>query len=171
MSSGFAGGSEVAPATMRGLDWPCLHQFCVFMENRVGRLHELLRTLERQDLRVVGLSVVDTVDFAVARLIVNDTDRGREVLTLAGFTMTENDILGVVLPEDDQPFEQIFFALMTAELNISYTYPLLYRYQGRGAVALHVDDIDQAVQILKSKGHRVITEGDLLGDGDLFGSM
>jgi hypothetical protein len=73
-----------------------------------------------------------------------------------------------VLPEDDQPFEQIFFALMTAELNISYTYPLLYRYQGRGAVALHVDDIDQAVQILKSKGHRVITEGDLLSDAEFF---
>jgi hypothetical protein len=164
MSSGYAGSDTTAPATMRGRDWPCLHQFCVFMENRVGRLHELLRALERQDLRVVGLSVVDSVDFAVARLIVNDTDRAREVLTLSGFTLTEHDILGVVLPESAHPFEEIFFALLTAELNISYTYPLLYRHQGRGGVALHVDDVDQAIQILQGQGHHVITEGDLLDD-------
>ena len=62
MSSGFSSGVAIDPATARGRDWPCLRQFCVFMENRVGQLHDLLRQVERHDLRVVGLSVVDTVD-------------------------------------------------------------------------------------------------------------
>ena len=58
-------------ATMNRHSWPTLRQFCVFLENRVGKLHELLRHIERHDLRVVALSIVDTVDFAVARVMVN----------------------------------------------------------------------------------------------------
>lgn len=168
MSAGIGDKSTIDPATLRGRDWPCLRQFCVFMENRVGRLHELLRQLERHDLRVVALSIVDTVDFAVARLMVDNADRARDLFALSDFTVTENDILGVELPDGPQPFVQVFVALLTAELNIHYTYPLLYRRRGRGAIALHVDNIDEAGRILRDKGHRLITEGDLLEDDEYF---
>ncbi len=107
MSSGFGDGASVDPVTMRDHAWPCLRQFCVFMENRVGRLHELLRQLERYDLRIVALSIVDTVDFAVARLMVDQTDRAREIFALTGFTVIESDILGVELPDDPQPYVRI----------------------------------------------------------------
>lgn len=167
MSSGFSSDLTVGPATARGRDWPCLRQFCVFMENRVGRLHDLLRQVEKHDLKVVGLSMVDTVDFAVARIMLDNADRARETLTLGGYTYMESDVLGVVLPDDPQPFLTIFTALITAELNIHYTYPLLFRRQGRGAIALHLDDIDQATQILTGAGVQLITEGDLL-EGDEF---
>ena len=166
MSSGFTGGFTTDPATMRGRDWPCLRQFCIFMENRVGRLHEVFRQVERHDLRLVGLSVVYSVDFAVARLIVDNSDRARELFQLAGLTVTETDVVGVELPEKPQPFLSIFTALVSAELNIHYTYPLLHRRQGRGAIALHVDDVDQATQILSAADFRLITEGDLLEDDE-----
>ena len=54
---------------MRGRSWPCLRQFCVFMENRVGGLNELLRHLERHDLRVVALSIANSVDCAIVRVM------------------------------------------------------------------------------------------------------
>jgi hypothetical protein len=167
MSSGFASDVSIGASTARGRDWPCLRQFCVFMENRVGRLHDLLRQVERHDLKVVGLSMIDTVDFAVARIMLDNADRARETLTLGGYTFMESDVLGVVLPDDPQPFLTIFTSLITAELNIHYTYPLLFRRQGRGAIALHLDDLDQATQILKAAGVQLITEGDLL-EGDEF---
>ena len=154
----------VQQETLQGRDWPCLRQFCVFMENRVGRLHELLGKLERSDLKVVALSVVDTVDFAVARLIVDNTDLARDVLQLSQFTVIENDILGVELPEGDQPFRQVLSALVGAELNISYTYPLLYDRGGHHAIAIHVDNIDQATRILQGRGLHVLTENDLRQD-------
>lgn len=150
---------------MRGRDWPCLRQFCVFMENRVGRLHEMFRQVERHDLRIVGLSVVDSVDFAVARVILDNADRGRELFQLAGLTVTETDVVGVELPDSPQPFVSIFTSLVSAELNIHYTYPLLRR-QGRGGIVLHVDDVDQATQILSAAGFRLITENDLLEDDE-----
>ncbi len=168
MPGEFSGSHTTDPSTLRGRDWPCLRQFCVFMENRVGRLHDLFRQLERHDLRIVALSVVDSVDFAVARLMVDQTDHAREIFTLSDLTFIENDMLGVELPDGSRPFVEIFCALLAAELNINYTYPLLYRRHGRGAIALHVDDIDQAAQVLTSHGYRMITEGDLTDDDEHF---
>lgn len=168
MSSGFSSGVEIGPATARGRDWPCLRQFCVFMENRVGQLHDLLRQVERHDLRVIGLSVVDTVDFAVARIMLDNADLARESLTLGSFTFIESDVIGAMLPDSPQPFLSVFTALITAELNIHYTYPLLLRRQGRGAIALHVDDIDQGTQILATAGIQLLTEGDLLEDNEFL---
>jgi len=157
-------GSVTSPMTMRGRDWPCLHQFCVFMENQVGRLAELLRQIEQHDLRIVALSVVDTVDFAVARILVNETDRVREILKLTNFTVIENDLLGVELPEEADPFGTIFRQLVSAEINIAYTYPLLYRRSRKGAIAIYVDNLDAARQILTDHGHHLLTENDLLAD-------
>lgn len=167
MSASFDNAS-IEPETMRARDWPCLRQFCVFMENRVGRLNDLLRQVERNDLRVLALSVVDSVDFAVARIMVNETDRARELLQLSNFTFIENDVLGVELPDDPQPFLQIFRPLVGAEINVHYIYPLLYRRNGRGAVAVHVDNIDQGGEILKTQGHRLLTEADLVQDDEFL---
>lgn len=168
MPSGFDDDIPIEPITLRGRDWPCLRQFCVFMENRVGKLHQLLKQIEQHDLRILALSVVDTVDFAVARIMVDETDRAREIFELADLNFIENDIIGVKLPDDDQPFVSIFLALVSAEINISYTYPLLYRHGGRGAIAVYVDDVDQAATILKDQGHELLSEKDLLADDEFF---
>lgn len=168
MPSGYDDNLPTEPMTVRGRDWPCLRQFCVFMENRVGNLHQLLKQIEQHDLRVLALSVVDTVDFAVARIMVDETDRAREIFELAGLNFIENDIIGVELPDEPQPFVSIFLCLVSAEINISYTYPLLYRRNGRGAIAVYVDDVDQAASILRDQDHQLLSEKDLLSDDEYF---
>lgn len=168
MSMGYGEDEGNEPMTMRGRDWPCLRQFGVFFENRVGQLHELLRLLEKDDLRIVGISVADSVDYAVARLLVDHYERAAEIVRLCSFKTFESDIIGVELPDDPQPFLQICTALLAREVNIQYAYPLLYRKQGRGAIAIYVDDIDQGLQILREKGFTLITEADLAGDDEFF---
>ncbi|WP_437186429.1 acetolactate synthase [Planctomicrobium sp. SH668] len=154
----------IQPMTMRSRDWPCLRQFCVVLENRVGRLHELIKQLESQDLRIVALSIVDAVDFSVARVMVDDADRVREILSLNGFTFIENDILGVELPDEPDPFGTIFRILVAAEMNITYTYPLLYHRARRGAIAIFVEDVDSARQVLIDHAQHLLTEKDLQSD-------
>lgn len=151
---------------MRGQSWPCLRQFAVFMENRVGRLHELLRHMERDDVRVVALTIANSVDCAIVRVMFNDTERGRELFRLSNFAVSESDVVGVVLPDNPQPYLKICMALLQAELNIHYTYPLLYRKQGRGVVALYVDDVDLALRTLTEKGLQLVTEDDLMNDDE-----
>lgn len=159
---------HLQPQTMRGQDWPCLHQFCVFMENRVGKLHELLRKLENNDLRVASLSIVDSVDFAVARLVVDHVDHAREILSLGGHTFTETDIIGVQLPQTNQPFTEVLQTLMTAEINVHYIYSIPQVRSGRRAAAIHADNLDQAIDVLKKQGFTLLTEDDLQFDGDFF---
>lgn len=166
MSTG--GENYTEPLTARGQDWPCLRQFSVFMENRVGKLHNLFKVLEKQDLRIVAMSVVDTADFSTVRIVVDHTDRARELFELSQFTFIENDILGVILPDDPQPMLRICMTLMAVEMNIHYAYPLLFRRGGASAIALHVDNVDLATQTLKRAGHTIITENDLKDDDEYF---
>lgn len=168
MSMDFGAGEGLSPSTMRGRDWPCLRQFGVFFENRVGQLHELLKTLEKHDLRILGLSVSDSIDYSVTRLIVDNYERATEIMSLCPFKTFENDILGVQLPDDPQPFLQICTALLQGEVNIHYAYPLLYRKHGRGAVAVYVDDLDQGIEVLKQKGLTLLTDQNLIDDDEFF---
>lgn len=158
------GGDFTESETMQGRSWPCLRQFCVFLENRVGRLSELMRLVEDLDTQVVALSIVDSVDFAMVRLMFSNTDRGREKLTLSSFLFSESDVVGVELPESEKPLSDVCTALVKAELNIHHAYPLLYRRRGRSVVAMYVDDVDTAAQILRDAGFRIVTESDLLDD-------
>ncbi|HTN01058.1 acetolactate synthase [Planctellipticum variicoloris] len=158
------GGDFTESETMQARSWPCLRQFCVFLENRVGRLSELMRLVEDLDTQVVALSIVDSVDFAMVRLMFSNTDRGREKLTLSSFLFSESDVVGVELPESEKPLSDVCTALVKAELNIHHAYPLLYRRRGRSVVAMYVDDVDTAAQILRDAGFRIITESDLLDD-------
>ena len=133
----------------------------MFMENRVGCLHDMLRHVERHNLRVVALSIVDSADHALARLVVDNYERAVELLDFSNLTVFETDVLGIELPDTEQPHVTICAALMKAEVNINYTYPLLHR---RGAMILYVDDIDTAVRVMRESGIRVVTEQDLVDD-------
>lgn len=157
-------GLGIPGATAHDHDWPCLKQFCVFLENRIGRLRDLLRHFERHDLRIVALCIIDSHDSAFARIVLSSYDRGREILNLSGFAFFESDVIGVELPDEDQPFVSLCTSLLQAEVNIHYTYPLIYRGQGKGAIAISVDDLDMALKVLKERGHRMINEDDLLSD-------
>ena len=168
MSMDFGEGLPVDPQTMRGRQWPTLRQFNVFLENKVGALHDLLRHIERWDLKIVALSIVDSVESAVARVMLDNYERARELFELSDFTVFESDVIGVELPESQQPYVQVCLALLQAEVNVHYTYPLLFRRKGRAAIALYVDDIDQGLRTLEEKNLNIITEDDLSDDDDSF---
>jgi len=159
MSSGD--GAGVGYATGRGRDWPSVRQFNVFLENRVGSLLGLVRRFEATDIRIVSLTVHDLADCAILRLVLSDPERALEVFEQAELAVTESDLLVVQLPEGAHPLPRICKALLVAEINIDYAYPLLIGPQGRAALALHVDDHEMAVQTLTRQGFTIFTENDL----------
>lgn len=157
----YGGGSETDYATARGRDWPSVRQFNVFLENRVGALLDVVRRFETSDNRVVSLSIVDLADCAVVRMVLSDPERAKEIFEQAGVPVTETDLLVVQLPDSNQPLVDICKALLAAEINLDYAYPLMIGPQGRAALAIHVDDHETAVQTLRDKGFTVFTENDL----------
>ena len=148
-------------ATARGRDWPSVRQFNVFVENRVGNLLAVVRHFETTDIRIVSLTVVDSADCAIIRIVLSDPERALETFRQTDMMVTESDLLVVQLPEGPQPLLQICKALLTAEINIHYAYPLLVGPHGRAALALHVEDHENAALTLQRSGFVLFSENDL----------
>ncbi len=138
-----------------------VRQFTVFLENKVGRLQMMLRALEQGKGSIVALSVEESADATLVRLICSDPDESFLVLKAAGFAFGESDLLAVELPKrHSQPLIAICSALLGAEINIHYAYPLLLRPRGP-SLALYVDDPTLAARLLIRKGFTLIGESDL----------
>jgi hypothetical protein len=159
MSFGEDAGIDVS--TARGRDWPSVRQFNVFVANRVGALVNVFRVFENTDVRVLSISIVDTADCAIIRMVLNDPERAIEIFERAGLMYTESDLLVVQLPDGKQPLLQICKALLSGEVNLHYAYPLLVGPHGVASLALFVENHELAVQTLTGMGFTVFTENDL----------
>jgi hypothetical protein len=158
------GGDEeegIGFATAHGRDWPSVRQFNVFLANRLGALMGVVRRFETTDNRIIAMSVVDSTDCAILRLVLSDPERAYEILEQANLPFTESDLLVVTLPDGQQPLLQICKALLQAEISIHYAYPLMTSHAGRAGLALHVEDIETATQHLQQNGFTLLSENDL----------
>src|SRR5271163_1160382 len=111
-------GAGVGFDTMRSRDWPSVRQYNVFVENRVGNLLSVVRHFEATDIHIVSLTVNDSADCAIIRMVLSDPERAREIFERHHLPITESDLLVVELPEADQPLVQICKALLSAEIGI-----------------------------------------------------
>ncbi len=156
-------GGGIAFETAHGRDWPSVRQFNVFLENRIGALMAVVRRFEITDVKIVSLTVVDSADCAIIRMVLSDPERALEIFKQGKMMVTESDLLVVKVPDGQQPLASICRALLSAEISIHYAYPLMIGVgpEGSTALALHVEDHEMAVTILQEKGFTLYTESDL----------
>ena len=159
----FGEGTGIEFDTARGRDWPSVRQFNIFVENRVGGLLNVVRRFETSDNRIVSLTVVDSADCAIIRMVLSDPERALEIFQQGKMMVTESNLLVVKLPSGRQPLATICKALLTAEISIDYAYPLMIGVgpEGNTALAIHVDDHETAAATLTDKGFTLYTEDDL----------
>ncbi len=160
----FGDEADIDFETARGREWPSVRQFNVFLANRMGALMDLVRRFEQTDVRVVSLTVVETADCAIIRLVPSHYERGYEILTAAKFAFSESELLVVKLPDDDRPLLTLMKALLTAEVDVCYMYPLLIGVgpMGNTAVAVNVgDDHEAAAAAFETQGFTLFSENDL----------
>ena len=155
--------APTATRTARGRAWPSVRQFNVFLANRMGAMLDLVRRLESTQVPIVSLTVIETSDCAIIRLVLGEYERGFEVLTAAKLPFTESDLLVVKLPDNDRPLVTIMKCLLGGEVNLNYTYPMLIGVgpMGNTALALHVDEFETAAAALQNNGFTLFGEDDL----------
>lgn len=156
----FGGEDEIDLITMRGRDYPSVRQFNVFLENRLGALLDVVRRFESTDIRIVSLTVVDSADCAIIRMVLSDPERALEIFHQARLPITESDLLVVKLPDSNQPLVDICKTLLTAEIDIHYAYPILVGPMGSAALALHVADTELGSSTLERQGFTLFSEQD-----------
>lgn len=135
-------------------------QFSVFAENRVGRLYDLISLLKEHNVHVMALTVLDTTDSAIVRVIVDDPDKARELMVNNDFPYTECDVLAIEISDESQ-LKGVLAALFEAEINVHYVYSFIKRPDGKSALAVNAEDADIATQALNQRGFRVLTQAEI----------
>jgi hypothetical protein len=161
MSFGESGAGGIDFETLEGRSWPTVTQFSVFLENRVGQLLEVVRAFHGSKVKIVGLSISDAADCCIVRLMLSHCEQGREILNRAQLAYAENELVVVELPAGPQSLIELCTALLQAELNIHYAYPLIVHPHGRAAVGLHIDNLELAGAMLRDHGFEILCEADL----------
>ncbi len=125
-------------------------QISVFLENRPGRLANLLQVLSAAHINLRALSLADTADFGIARIIVDDTVAAMEAIRRAGLTAATTEVLRVEVPDVPGALETaIVMPLAQAGVNIEYLYAHSERPTDKAEVIMKVDRLDKAEQVLK----------------------
>jgi len=135
-------------------------QFSVFTANQVGRLHELTALLKQNDVHVMAITVLDSADSAIVRVVVDDPDKARELMINNDFPYSEADLL-VVEIDDESRLTAVLSALLEAEVNIHYIYSFIKRPKGKAALALSVEDPDVAAQAVGQRGYKILSQSDI----------
>ena len=126
-----------------------IKQVSVFLENRPGHMANMLRALDAAKVDIRALSVADTADFGIARLILSDTEKGLQALRETGFTASTTEVLRADVP--DEPgglLHEVIEPLAAAGINIEYLYAFVDQPQGKAMVVAKVSDLERAVEVL-----------------------
>ena len=153
--------AEATPKTAETLRPPLVTQFSVFMENKVGALLNVTRILGEVNVHICGISVVDTADSAVVRMVVDDPDHCREALHNAQVPVGESNLVVVELPSGPEKFDSVLQHLVAAEVNMQYTYSLMVRPRDKALLALHCEDPEYAREVLTKAGFAVLAQKDI----------
>lgn len=135
-------------------------QFSIFTENKVGRLSDLTRLFTEQGIHIMAITTLDTTDSAILRVVVDDPDSARTLLRVNDISFSESPILAVEIA-GEHDIERVLMALLETEMNIHYLYSFVSRPMGRSALAMSIEDMDIAIDILGTRNHKVLSQRDI----------
>ena len=149
------------PPTAEKLNTPQVRQFSVFLQNKVGALLEVVKLLDESHVIVLALSIQDSSESAIGRMIVSDPERVTALFHEHDIPYSDCELLVVELNEGPGDLSRVLAALLMAEVNVYFSYPLLVRPHGRAVLAMHLDDSECASSVLAGEGFKLLTQGDL----------
>ncbi len=133
-----------------------VRQISVFLENKAGRLAKVTRLLGEQGINIRALSIADTTDFGILRMIVNDPGRAEQLLRDAGFAVTTTGVLAVEVPDRPGGLAGVLEVLEQAGMNIEYAYAFVEKASPDALVLIRVEDLPKAVKVLTAAGVSVL---------------
>lgn len=136
-------------------------QISIFLENKVGRMADVTRTLAENSINIIALSVADTSEFGILRLIVNKPEAAYQALKQSGFTVMSNFVIAVEVEDKPGGLARILDVLTKAKLNVEYMYAFVERATGRAALIFRFDKEQEAVKTLQAAGISILKTVDI----------
>ena len=138
-----------------------IKQLTVFIQNKKGTVVSVTDILSKNNINIRALSIAETKDFGILRLIVNDETAAEKVLAENGYLIKVIDVVGVKIGDAPGKLTAALDVLDKAEINVEYLYAFMARTEKHAYVVFRVEDNDVAEKVLTEAGIRMITEADI----------
>ena len=133
-----------------------VEQISIFIENKSGRLAEITRILGDAGINIRALSLADTSDFGILRLIVNDVETAKAVLKEKGFTVSKTEVVAVEVPDRPGGLSSLLQMLDADQINVEYMYAFVERCGGNAVIIFRFDETDKAIGTLRDSGFTIL---------------
>ena len=135
-----------------------LKQISIFLENKKGRLWKALSILKETGMNIRALSIADTSEFGILRLIVPEPEKAKSALEESNFVVKINDVIAVGVPDEPGGMDRILEILNKEDINVEYLYAFVEKKGEKAVVVLRTEDIDAGIESLKNGGAMVLSE-------------
>lgn len=140
-----------------------IQQLSVFVENKEGRLAEITRVLADANIDIRAISIADTSDFGILRLIVDKSDQAVTALKTAGMTVSLTNVIAIGITDKPGEFAKAMKILADEHIAIEYMYAFISRDKGKAFVILRVNDNEKAVSVMQDSGIAILTAEEIHG--------
>jgi hypothetical protein len=134
-----------------------VEQISIFVENKSGRLAEVTDLLAKNGINIRALSLADTADFGIFRLIVSDPEKAMTVLKENRFTISKNEVVPVVVPDRPGGLAGILNVLQGNAINVEYMYAFVQKSEGNAVLIFRFDETERAIEALNKAGVKVLS--------------
>ncbi len=138
-----------------------LKQLTIFVENKQGALVSITETLAAHDINIRALSIADTQEFGILRLIVNDNEKALKTLSDEGYLIKTTEVVGVKIGDQPGKLSKALDVLDKNHINMEYLYAFMSRTEKHAYVVLRVENNELAEKVLEDAGFHIITDADV----------
>jgi hypothetical protein len=138
-----------------------LKQVSIFAENKAGRVHAIMKSLKEAQINVRAMTIAETSEFGIVRLIVDNPESAKLTLKNAGFTAKITDVIGVTVSDEFGALNNVLKILGEKDISIEYMYSLMRCPHGNANILIRVSDCEKATAILTEAGVKMFTQDDL----------
>ncbi len=139
-------------------------QLSAFVSNKPGHLQKVLKVLADQDINIITLTIAETSDFGILRMIVNDPEKGLAALKENHITCSTTDVLALEISDTPGSLFKALDAFADMNLNIEYMYAFTEKRHGKAVMIFRFEDIEEAKTALDGKGYNIVRKIDIIGD-------
>ena len=138
-----------------------IHQISVFLENRAGQLSGITQILAEHGIDMRAISIAETADYGVVRMIVDNSEQATSILLSKGFILSMTPVLAVAVPDAPGGLAPVLALLAEGNIDIEYMYSLFTRKEGKAYMVFRVSDEEKFVKLLASKGMETVSNAEL----------
>ena len=133
-----------------------VEQISIFLENKSGRLADVAGVLAGAGINIRALSLADTTDFGILRLIVNDTEKAKQVLKENGFTVGKTEVIAVEVSDRPGGLAEILNVMRDNSINVEYMYAFVQKSGGNAIIIFRFDELEKAIGTLQNAGINIL---------------